>query len=142
MSEENKTIVRRVFEELFNGQNLDAADELYAADYIDNDPAAPDTGTGPERVKQEVQMYLGGFPDLTFTVEDQIAEGDKVVTRWTGSGSFKGEFLGIPPNDKRATITGITIHRLTGGVIQEGWTNMDNLGLLQQIGVIPPLGES
>jgi steroid delta-isomerase-like uncharacterized protein len=141
MSDEHKTIVRRVFEELFNGKNLDAADELYAADYVDNDPAAPDTGTGPERVKQEVQMYLGGFPDLTFTVEDQIAEGDMVVTRWTSSGTFKGEFLGIPPNGKWATGTGITIHRLAGGVIQESWTNMDSLGLLQQIGVISAIGQ-
>jgi predicted ester cyclase len=86
-------------------------------------------------------MYLTAFPDLHFTVEDIIAEGDKVVTRLTCRGTQQGAFMGIPPTGKQATVTAIDINRFAGGKSVEHWLNMDTLGLLQQLGVIPAPGQ-
>jgi steroid delta-isomerase-like uncharacterized protein len=83
---------------------------------------------------------VSAFPDLKLMVEDQIAEGDKVVTRWSATGTHQGELLGIPPTGKQTTATGITIDRIQGGKIVETWTHWDNLGLLQQLGVVPQMG--
>ena len=87
-------------------------------------------------------MYLTAFPDLHFTVEDLIAEGDKVVARLTVRGTQQGAFMGIPPTGKHVTVTGIDINRLAGGKSVEHWLNMDTLGLLQQLGVIPAPGQA
>jgi len=86
-------------------------------------------------------MYLTAFPDLHFTVEDFIAEGDKVVARLTVRGTQQGIFMGIPPTGKHATVTAIDINRMAGGKSVEHWLNMDTLGLLQQLGVIPAPGQ-
>ncbi len=136
--EENKAVVRRFLEEIFNEGNLDVADELFAPDYVLHDPAAPEEVRGPEGIKQYVGMYRSAYPDTHFTIEDQIAEGDKVVTRWTGQGTHEGELMGIPPSGNRVTVTGILLDRVSGGKIEEGWVNYDALGMMQQIGAIPP----
>ena len=96
-AQENKAVSRRVAEEIFNEGNLDLADELYAPDYVLHDPSLPEDLHGPEALKQYAAMNLGAFPDARVTVEDQIAEGDMVVTRWTATGTHTGELLGIPP---------------------------------------------
>src|SRR5215207_10454783 len=96
-TEENKVLARRVLEEIFNKGNLDAADELLAPDFVDHDPSMPEDVRGPEGFKEYVSAYRSAFPDLHVQIEDQIAEGDKVTTRWTGTGTHEGELAGIAP---------------------------------------------
>ena len=137
MSEENKALARRIFEEIWNARSLDVADEVYDASYVSHGLGI---GPGPASFKQFVSVYLSAFPDVHFTVDDQIAEGDKVVTRWTAIGTHTGELMGIAPTGKQSTVTGISIGRYAGGKIVEVWDNWDALGMLQQLGVIPPMG--
>jgi hypothetical protein len=87
-------------------------------------------------------MYRSAFPDTVITVEDQIAEGDDVVTRWTGRGTHQGELFGVPPTDNRVEVTGITVDRFSGDKFAESWTNYDALGLMQQIGAVPESGQA
>jgi steroid delta-isomerase-like uncharacterized protein len=141
MSEANKALVRRWLAEM-DKRNLHIVDELVAVDYIDHNPPIPDLAPGREGVKQANALLLAAFPDATHTIEDQIAEGDKVVTRMTVRGTFVGEYLGIPPNGKQITAQGIMIHRIAGGQLVEHWAMADNLRLFQQLGVIPPLEQS
>ena len=138
-AEENKAIHRRLFEEVLNQGKLDVIDEIIADDYIYHIPGSPDIH-GPEGLKQYVSMGRTSFPDIKFTVDDQIAEGDKVVTRFTVTGTHKGEFMGIPPTGVQTTWTGIVIARVADGKFVEAWVNSDALGMLQQLGAVPPLG--
>ncbi len=137
MSEENKALVRRWFEELFNAQNLDVADEITAPDHVNHDPTLPDLPPGPEGDKHVVNLYHGAFPDANITVEEQVAEGDEVVTRWTGHGTHQGDLMGVPPSGNRVEVTGMTLNRVSGGKIVESWTNYDALGMMRQIGAMP-----
>ncbi len=135
MSEQNKKIVQHIIEEVWNQGNLAVIDALVASDYLDHQPHA-DTD-GREEVKQFYVMLRTAFPDINFTIEDQIAEGDKVVTRWTVQATHLGEFHGIPPTGRQGVVTGISIDRLANGKFVEGWTIFDELGMMQQLGVIP-----
>ncbi|MFQ5884656.1 MAG: ester cyclase [Thermoplasmata archaeon] len=137
-SEENEALVRRVFEEVWNQGKLDVIDELVATDYVLHDPATPGI-SGRDGYRQFVTIYRTAFPDLKFTVVDQISEGDKVATRWTSTGTHKGDLMGIPPTGKQTTSTGIVISRIVDGKGVEDWSIWDAMGLLQQIGVIPPM---
>jgi len=138
--EENKALVRRAFEEVWNQGKLDVIDEIFAADFVYHIAGSPDIH-GPDGEKQFVTMHRTAFPDIKFTVEDWIAEGDKVVTRWTFTGTHKGELMGISPTGVQVTMTGISIGRIAGGKIVEVWGNADSLGMLQQLGAVPPLGQ-
>ena len=137
--EQNKAIARRWGEEVWGKGSLDAIDELLAADIIFNYPP-PGVAPNREAYKQTVTMFQVALPDIQYTVEDMVAEGDRVAVRWTGRGTHKGEFMGIPPTGKPVTITGISILRIAGGKIVEEWTEDDILGVLQQLGVFPPPG--
>jgi steroid delta-isomerase-like uncharacterized protein len=137
MSEENKAISRRADEELFNLGNLSVADELFAVDYVYHDPTSGEDWCGPEGVKQFVSMFRTAFPDLRYTIEDQIAEGDKVVIRYTASGTHQGLLMGLAPKGKRVEITDISIMRIESGKIKEIRENYDALGLMQQLGAVP-----
>lgn len=139
MSDANKALVRRAFVEIFNKGNLAVAEELFAASYVAHDPANPSTVRGPDFVKQDATIYRTAFPDLQITIEEQIAEGDRVVTRWTARGTHRGELMGIAPTGKQMAITGISISRIAGGKGVEGWDNWDTLGMMQQLGVIPQM---
>ena len=139
-TEENKAISRRAGEEIFNGGNLDLADELYAPDYVLHDPSLPEDLHGPEGLKRYAAMTRGAFPDAQVTVEDQVAEGEKVVDRWTARGTHTEEFMGIPPTGRRIEVSGVTISRFAGGKIAEDWYHSDDLGMMQQLGVIPSDG--
>ena len=141
MSEANKALVRRWLAEM-DKRNLHIVDELVAVDYIDHNPPIPDLAPGREGVKQANALLLTAFLDATHTIEDQIAEGDKVVTRMAVRSTFVGEYLGIPPNGKQITAEGIMIHRIAGGQLVEHWAMADNLRLFQQLGVIPRLEQS
>ena len=135
MSEQNKRIARKVFEDVQSQQNLALVDELVAGDYVGHTPL--DDIHGPEGAKQFDAVLREAFPDYQVTVADQIAEGDKVATRWTCRGTHKGQFQGIPPTGKQMAMSGITIFRIADGKLIEGWTNPDLLGMLQQLGAIP-----
>src|SRR5512145_1682967 len=138
MSEDNKALVRRWFAEVDKG-NPTIEDELLPPDYIDHDPPLPGMAPGREGVKQANALLRAAFPDARHTIEDQISEGDKVVTRITARATFQGAILGIPPNGKLITVEGISIHRIAGGQFVEHWAVGDNLSLYQQLGAIPPL---
>jgi steroid delta-isomerase-like uncharacterized protein len=138
-TETNTTVASRWYEEVFNAGNLALIDELFAPNFVDHDPSNPLPGL--EGVRQLVSMYRGAFPDLHLTIEDEITEGDKVVTRFTARGTHKGPLMGIPPTGKRVTITAIDILRFENSRIAEHWGNQDLLGMMRQIGVIPAPGQ-
>jgi steroid delta-isomerase-like uncharacterized protein len=143
MSEQNKALTKRAIEEGWNQGKLQVFDELVAANCVFNNPTLPGGKiTGPEAYKQVAQMYRTAFPDFRLTINDQIADADKVVTRWTVTGTHKGAMMGIAPTGKRATATGITIDRFQSGKLVEQWHNGDDLGMLQQLGVVPVLAHA
>jgi steroid delta-isomerase-like uncharacterized protein len=135
-AEQNKSIVRRWVEEGWNNGNLSVIDQIYAPTYIQHEPPPAPVASG-ESLKQYVSGYRAAFPDLHFLIDDLIAEGDKVVWRFTSTATHKGPFMGIPATGKSSTVTGIVIFRLDNSRILEGWVNIDALGLLQQLGIIP-----
>ena len=141
MSEENKAIVRRFYEGFANKANLSVAEELVATDFVDHNPPSPEIAPGLEGVKQVFTLFQSAFPDGNLAVDDQIAEGDKVVTRMTFRGTHKGELMGVPPTGKTVTIGVITIIRLEGGQLVERWGESDTMGMMQQLGVVPMPGE-
>jgi predicted ester cyclase len=123
--EENKAVVRREQEELWNHTgDLDAAEELFAAGEA-------------EAAKQEAADFRRGFPDVISVIEDLIAEGDKVVARWRSRATHQGDYMSIPQTGNRVEFTGITVYRIEGGKIAESWTVEDELGLMRQIGANP-----
>jgi steroid delta-isomerase-like uncharacterized protein len=136
MSEHNKAIVRRLFAELWNNGNLSVAGELFAPNYEHHDASTPDFGRGPDSEKKRASLYRNAFPDVHFTIEDVIAEGETVMTRWSCRGTHKGDLNGIAATNKQFTITGITVARVSNGKIAEGFVNWDALGLMQQLGVV------
>ena len=122
MSEENKAVVQRMIDEILNGQgNLDVADELFTPEYVGHNPASPVDTRGPEGVKVFASMFRSAFLNVHVSVEDQVAEGDKVVTRWRGSGTHQGDLFGIAPTGNRVSFVGITINRIEGGKVAEEW---------------------
>lgn len=133
---ENKALARRVFEQMFNEGNLDVADELFAPGYVDHDPSLPQDVHGPEGFKEYVGMYRAAFPDLHVQIEDQLAEGDRVATRWTGTGTHNGELAGIIPTGKRVTLPGMEIVRIANGKLIEGWEGYDSGTLMRLLGVM------
>ncbi len=142
MSEGNKFVIRRSFEELWNKGNLSLADELFTRNYEHHDPSSPDFGRGPESERKRAALYRTAFPDLQLTIEDIIAEGQTVMARWSCRGTHKGDLSGIAPTGKQVTISGVTIARFTNGKMVEGWVNWDALGLMQQLGVVPELAKN
>jgi steroid delta-isomerase-like uncharacterized protein len=135
----NKALVRRYYDTILNGRNLAAIDEFLAPTFVSYGPS----GQGVDRTAhvQALTVSHTALPDLHLTIEDQIAEDDKVVTRWTARGSHRGTFFfGLPPTGKPVTATAIHIHRLAAGKIVEQWEQFDIFGVLQQIGALPPRG--
>jgi steroid delta-isomerase-like uncharacterized protein len=135
--EANKTVARRYFEEFLTGGNLDAGDALLAPDIAVHPSASPITVRGIEEFKQAMRGLRGAFPDMSFAIEDEIAEGDRVVSRFTFRATHRGEYQGIPPTGRQVEVQGINLFYLTGGRIQEIWAELDHLGMLHQLGVIP-----
>jgi steroid delta-isomerase-like uncharacterized protein len=134
---QNKAIMQRYFNEAWNQGNLSVLDEIVSADYLNHNPFVPGLPAGPEGLKPILAGFRAAFPDLHFTIDGQIAEEDKVVTRWTMRGTHQGEFMGIPATGKQVTAGGVQIERVAGGQIVEHWRQSDDMGLLQQLGVIP-----
>jgi steroid delta-isomerase-like uncharacterized protein len=134
--EDNKAIVRAHVEALFNQHQVAQTDEFFTQDYLDHAPL-PGQAPGLEGAKHKWASYLTAVPDMRATIEDMVAEGDKLAVRWTVQGSHRGELLGIPPTGKHVRFSGISIYRLAAGKIAEQWEQWDRLPLLQQLGVLP-----
>ena len=133
--ERNKAILRRVWDDAWNEGRLDVIDEIFHPDVVDHGQAPGLTKQGPEGAKEAVMQFRTPVPDLHITVEDMLAEGDKVLTRWTARGTQTGQLGPIPPTGKRAELHGMTVNRLVDGRIIEAWDNFDWLGLMRQLGV-------
>jgi steroid delta-isomerase-like uncharacterized protein len=142
MSEQNKAIVRRLFAELWNNGKLSVADEIFTPNYEHHDSSTPDFGRGPDSEKKRATLYRTAFPDLHLTIEDVIAEGETVMTRWSCRGTHKGDLNGIAPTGKQITIYGMTVARVSNGKMAEGFVSWDALGLMQQLGVVPQLAHT
>ena len=137
MSEHNKAVAKR-FYDAWNDRDLGAFDEIIAPDAVDHDAQNPFREMrGPAGVKRTAGMYHSAFSDSRFIVHEQLAEGDCVVTRWSGTGTHDGELMGMPPTGKSVEIAGITIDRIADDKIAESWTCFDTLGMMQQLGSIP-----
>ncbi|MBA2396811.1 MAG: ester cyclase [Ktedonobacteraceae bacterium] len=135
-TEENKTIINRMFDEIFHQGNLAAADNFIASDVIYH-PFPPTFPAGPDGFRFVFQMLVGTFPDQHIAIDDIIAEGDKVVVRSTFSGTRSGPLLGFPPTGKHCTQSQISIFRLINGKVSEYWFNADDLGMIRQLGLLP-----
>ncbi len=133
MMQEMKSLTRGLIEEVWNHGNLGVVDELVDASYVGH----PSGADGPEGYKQYFVALRAAFPDIRFSVEDEIAEGDKVAVRWKATGTHQGEYAGIPPTGKRGVISGMTTFHIADGKAVECWTNLDELGMLRQLGVLP-----
>ena len=138
LEEKNKDFIRANTEDFWNKQNIAAYDKYYATDFIIHHA---DGDQNREQDKKLCQAFFTAFPDLHFTLDDLVAEGDQVALVWTANCTHKGEFMGIPATGKRIEFKGIDVYRIADGKIAEVWASMDNLGMMQQLGVIPPMGE-
>ena len=140
-AEENKALVRRFVDEVQSAGNIDLIDEICSPEFV-NHSAPPGIPADREGIKILTAMFRGAFPDSYFTVEDMVAEGDKVVTRKTFHGTHEGELMGIPPTGRRVSMGLIDIVRIADGRVVEHWSVGDNLGMMQQLGIIPQPGDT
>jgi steroid delta-isomerase-like uncharacterized protein len=138
MGASEEAVARRFYEEMCTGRKLELAEELFTSDHVMHDPQVP-SEPGPRGMVDVVSVYQQGA-DGRWTIEEIFSAGDRVVVRWTGSGSHIGELNGVPPTGKPIRVDAITIHRMADGKIAETWEVWDTLGLLQQIGVVPTGG--
>jgi steroid delta-isomerase-like uncharacterized protein len=141
MSPDNKSIVRRLYEEVWNKRKLGVMNELVSPSHALHGPLYTGPAIGPEVYRRQISLFVAGFPDLRFAIEDTVAEQDKVVVCWTFSGTHKGEFMGVPATDKKVSVDGITIHVLSKGIIMDSCVSLDMWGMMQQLGVITAPGE-
>jgi len=138
LQEQNKSLVRRVFEEGINQNKQGVFDELIALSYVNHDIPAPTPGL--QGFKMVIGMFLAAFPDMRVTIEEELAEGSKVITRGYFTGTHQGDFQGIPPTGKQIKVKYIDIWLVENGKLMENWVRLDELGLMQQLGVIPTPG--
>jgi steroid delta-isomerase-like uncharacterized protein len=138
MSERNKSIVRRVIDEVWNRGQFNVANELVAAGYVNHDPMASGIAPGPAGLGEFARKYRTAFPDLHVTINAMYAEGETVITRFTSTGTQRGQLDALSPTNRSATVSGIIISRLANGKIEEDWAVWDALGLMQQLGVFTP----
>jgi predicted ester cyclase len=142
VAEENKALADRFHMDVFQGENLNVADEILSPDFVWHGALGPgEDQRGPEGTKEVASAVIGAFPDRRITHEDIIAEGDKVLIRWSLSGTHQGELMGIPATGRRVTVTGFDLFRIEGGKIVEMWQEADQLGMMQQLGVVPEPGQ-
>jgi steroid delta-isomerase-like uncharacterized protein len=141
-TEDHKALIRRLCDEGWNQGNLATLDEIISPNFVDHSPMVPNLSLGSEGYKQFVIASRTACPDFWVTIEDLIAEGDTVVMRITCGGTHQGAWLGIPPTGKQFTETGIYIFRIAGGKVVERWGNQDDLGMMQQLGLVPTLRQA
>jgi len=136
-TDRSDSLIRRIFEEAFNLGHLSVVDELLSSDHLAHN-ALGGAPNGPQGLKWLIAMFRAAFPDLYCTVEDEIREGDQFSAHWTMRGTHKGSFLGNPPTGRPIKVQGIIFARVSNGRIVEDWTLVDQLGILQQLGLVPP----
>ena len=138
-TEQNKVTAGRWFSDIIMQGQLDIADEIFAANHISHDPHGPPGGwpIGPAGMKMIASVFGGGFSGWDITLDDQIAEGDRVATRWIASATNTGSVMGMPATGKAVRVTGVNVTRFAEGKIVESWFNFDMLTLLQQLGAVP-----
>ena len=141
MSAENKSLARRAMEGLWTKGDLTVIDQLYSDDCVFHDLGSPEDIHGRDGLRQYARMYRTACPDLQCTVEEVVAEGDKVALRWVSRGTHQGDLMGIAPTGKQVTFRGIQMQRISKGKIEEEWAGFNTLGALQDIGAVPRLGE-
>jgi steroid delta-isomerase-like uncharacterized protein len=134
-TENNKTTIRRVFEEVVNNGNFGVADELVGPAYVNHGVPVP--AQGPEALRMAIGMFRAAFPDIKVTLENVVAEGERVATHGYFTGTHQGDFNGIPPTGKAIKVAYIDLWRLENGKAAENWVQMDMVGLMQQLGVMP-----
>jgi steroid delta-isomerase-like uncharacterized protein len=134
--EDNKMVMNYFIDEVINNKNFEAANDLVAENFVEEIPF-PGQEPGREGLKFALQSMFAGFPDMTWTVQEQIAEGEKVVTRFTWTGTHKGDFMGIPATNKTVEVWGVVIDVVRNGLFAESRIIMDTMSLLQQLGVMP-----
>lgn len=138
--EENKSLVRRWLTEFWGEGRYAVADEICAPDYTVHDPYEPDAPPGPEGIKEYAGHFHQAFPGLRITIEDLVAEGDRVAARWRAEGTHTGALGPIAPSGKHVTVQGADTYRIADGRLAEAWTLYDHFGMLQQVGAIPAPG--
>lgn len=138
MSEANKALIRRLFEEVWNQKNLALLDEMLVPDYVGDYPCGP-TITRAEQLQQLIIATRAAFPDIHWRVDDLIAEGDRVVARWRTHGTHRGDWRGIPATQQPVTMRGMSIFRIVDAKIREGWGSADTLGAMRQMSIFPEL---
>jgi steroid delta-isomerase-like uncharacterized protein len=136
MSEENKSVVGRWFAEVTNQGKLEVADELLAPEYVCHDPNSETSEVRAGALKESVRYFRNALADMRFEIEDMIAEGDKVVTRWTLRGTHRGELFGVKSSGEEVAMSGIVISHVAEGKIVEEWDEYDLLGLMRQLGAV------
>jgi len=134
--EENKALVLRIAEDIWNQGNLAAVEDVMASDASYHGPHMPGGSGGRDDWRDAIAMYRGAFPDSHVTFEDLLVSGDRIVGRWRATGTHTGALRGIGPTGKRIAISGITIYRFADGQIEEAWEELDLLGMWQQLGVV------
>jgi len=138
--EENKSIIRRYAEQVWNSGNAEAIDTFIADNYVRHDAGIPMQIRGPEGIRQLFTVFRTGFPDINFSADLMMADGDMVAVVWQMTGTHKGELMGIPATGKPVAIKATEIYRIADGKIAEQWVAVDNLGMMQQIGAVPVAG--
>ena len=137
MSEKNKAAMRRIYQEVWNQGNFEVLDEIVSPDYVGHFPTPPGAPSGREGLRWLIQMYRAAFPDIYVQVDDQISEDDKVLTQITIQGTHQGQFMNVPPTNKNIRVTAMVVTRFKNNQNVEGWAELDRLGLMQQLDVIP-----
>ncbi len=141
MSINNKVIVRRLYEEVWNKRRLELVDEIISPSHALHDPNVSGSAVGPEAYKRQVTRFITAFPDLRLTIEDIVGENEKLAVAWTISGTHRGEFMGITATNKKVSVDGITINHIVNAKIMDSYISWDAWGMMQQLGVVPAHGE-
>ncbi len=142
MSINNKVIVRRLYEEVWNKRRLELVDEIISPSHAIHDPTVSGSAVGPEAYKRQVTRFITAFPDLRLTIEDIVGENEKLAVAWTISGTHRGEFMGITATNKKVSVDGITINHIVNAKIMDSYISWDAWGAMQQLGVVPALGQT
>ena len=142
MSADNKAVVRRLYDEVWNKRRLELVDEIISPSHALHDPTLTDSSVGPDAYKRQVSRFIVGIPDLRFTIEDIVDEKEKLAVAWTISGTHTGEFMGIPATNKKVYVEGITINHIVDGKIMDSYISWDTFGMMQQLGVVSALGQT
>jgi steroid delta-isomerase-like uncharacterized protein len=137
MASENEAVVRRNIDEAWNGGRFEVLDETVAEHYVRHESALPRTVHGRAELKETIRRYRDAFPDLNLVIEDMVSSGDLVTTRWSASGTHRGDLMGLGATNKRSVVTGLNLSRFLDGKVTEEWSEWNEAAMLRQLGVLP-----